>query len=142
MMQILKSFWKTFTWTGIVIFLSLLSGNEVEKIPLPQIPHFDKYVHFTMYFIFTFLLLWDFSRYNYKSASWKRIVFFSILMAVILGGSMELLQGIHRLHRSTDIKDFIANSAGALTAVFLFKFLENFLLKIILIIKPKSRSFL
>jgi VanZ family protein len=121
-MNFIKSFWKTITWALVVLILSTLSGQKVDELPFSHVPHFDKLVHFTMYFIFTFLLLLDLSKYLGKTISWKQIIIFSALGAIAYGGIMELLQEIPKLRRSTDIKDFIANSTGAISAVFLYKY--------------------
>jgi VanZ family protein len=103
-----------------------------------QIPHIDKVAHFGMYFVFTFLLIWDFSAYKEKHVSWMKVFFYSIFIAIAFGGIMELLQEARTLHRSTDIKDFIANSAGACTAAISFRFVEILCTKIMILIKPKS----
>ena len=120
-MRILKAFWKPIAWALIVLILSALSGEKVSQLPLVNIPNMDKVVHFGMYFMFTFLMMWDFARYKNGIYTWKQIIFFSLLSAIIYGGLMELLQSIPTLHRSTDIKDFLANSTGAMVAVLLFK---------------------
>jgi len=123
-MRILKSFWKPITWAIVVLFLSTLSGRKVEELPLANIPHMDKVIHFGMYFIFTFLLLLDLSRYLRKIVSWKQIILFSTIAAIAYGGLMEILQEIPSIHRDTDIKDFLANSAGVGCAVLFYKYLS------------------
>jgi VanZ family protein len=114
-----------------------MSGKKVNEIPFMSIPNMDKVAHFGMYFIMTFLLLFDFSRYNSKNKPWNKIIILSLLIAVVFGGSMELLQEIPSLQRSTDIKDFLANSTGAICAALSFKYLESLVNKITAIfIKP------
>jgi len=136
-MRIIKSFWKPIVWAIIVLGLSTMSGRKVNEIPLMQFHHMDKIAHFSMYFIFTFLMLYDFSRYKMKNLAWKKIIGISLLAAILFGGSMEILQEIPSLERSTDIKDFIANSLGAFSAVASFKYLNSILNKITsMFIKP------
>lgn len=136
-MRIIRSFWKPILWAIIVLGLSTMSGRKVNEIPLMQIHYMDKIAHFTMYFIFTFLMLYDFSRYKMKNLAWKKIIGISILVAITFGGSMELLQEVPSMERSTDIKDFIANSLGALGAVVSYKYINGILNKLASIfIKP------
>jgi len=136
-MQLVKSFWKSILFAVIVLLLSTMNGHEVNEIPFMSIPHMDKIAHCGMYFVFTFILLYDFSRYKVKNISWRKIISISIVVAIAFGGTMELLQEISSLNRSTDIKDFIANSFGALCAVFSFKYVNNILNKISTVfIKP------
>jgi VanZ family protein len=113
-------------WAVVVLLLSTMSGDKVEEIPFMSIPHMDKLAHFGMYFLFTSLLLFDLSHFKGKAISWRQIILYSLVLAVAYGGIMELLQEIRVLHRSTDIKDFIANSAGAFTAVFCYKYVVVF----------------
>ena len=116
-----------------------MSGKETNDIPFMNIPHMDKVAHFGMYFVLTFLLLFDFSRFKAKNNPWSKIIIISLLMAILFGGSMELLQEIPSLQRSADIKDFIANSTGAMCAVLSFRFLESLVNKLTAIfIKPKN----
>ena len=136
-MRIIKSFWKPLLWAVIVIGLSTMSGKKVSEIPFMGIPHMDKIAHFGMYFVFTFLMLYDFSRYKMKNIAWKKIIGISIIVAIAFGGSMELLQEVPSLERSTDIKDFIANSLGAICAVLSYKYINGILTKLSTIfIKP------
>jgi VanZ family protein len=138
-MRILKAFWKPLSWAIIVLVLSTLSGAEVSKFPLVNIPNMDKVVHFMMYFIFTFLMMYDFARFKEKPFTWKQIITFSLLAAIAYGGMMELLQSFPRIHRSCDIKDFLANSVGAIFAVLLYKPLAGLINRVMaLIIKPKN----
>jgi VanZ family protein len=115
-----------------------MSGQKVDELPFSHIPHMDKLVHFTMYFIFTFLLLFDLSGFLGKTISWKQIILFSVLGAIAYGGIMELLQEIPRLHRDTDIKDFIANSAGAICAVLLYKYTSSVYVKFRALIRQEN----
>jgi VanZ family protein len=120
-MRIVKSFWKPMVWSAIVLILSAMSGEKVNEIGLLQIPYMDKVCHFGMYFTLTFLLLFDFKRLNNEKYSWLQVIFFSLCIAIAYGGTMEILQIIPRLHRSSDFYDFLANSSGAIAAVFAFK---------------------
>lgn len=126
-------------WAIIVLGLSTMSGKKVEEIPLMNIPNMDKVAHFGMYFALTFLLLFDFSRFKAKSILWKKIITISLVIAILFGGSMELLQEIPSLQRSTDILDFLANSCGAICAALSFRYLEGLVNKFTAIfIKPKN----
>ena len=120
-MNIIKSFWKPILWSGIVLVLSVITGERVNEISLLHIPYMDKVCHFGMYFILTFLIMFDFKRYKNEKYNWLQVVLYSLAVAIAYGGAMELLQSVPRLHRSCDFYDFLANSTGALAAVFSFK---------------------
>lgn len=141
-MHIITSFWKPIVWALVVTFLSLISGDEVNKIKLMHIPHLDKAAHFGMYFVFTFLLIWDYSRYKAKSISWRKIIAYSLMISIMFGGVMELFQEIHSFRRNSSVKDFIANSAGAICAAIAFRTLYAIASKLSFVIKPKNDLYL
>jgi VanZ family protein len=120
-MNFIKSFWKTITWAIIVLILSTITGETVRELGEVNIPHFDKFVHFGMYFTFTFLMINDLIRSYGSAYSVRQIMFFCVFIAMAYGGSMELLQSIPKLHRSKDFYDFLANSIGAFTASIFYK---------------------
>lgn len=120
-MNFFKSFWKTITCGLVVLILSIITGDTVKEIGEINIPHFDKFVHFGMYFTFTFLMINDLIRSYGATYSVRQIIIFCVLIAVVYGGSMELLQGIAKLHRSNDFYDFLANSTGAIVASIFYK---------------------
>jgi VanZ family protein len=120
-MNFIKSFWKTITWAIIVLILSAITGETVKELGEVHIPHFDKFVHFGMYFTFTFLMINDVIRSYGSKYSILQIIIFCASIAIIYGGSMEFLQSIPELHRTKDFHDFLANSFGALTAGIFYK---------------------
>lgn len=138
-MHLIRSFWRPILWSFVVLSLSAISGNIVDEVPIMHIHNIDKVGHFGMYFILTYLLLFDFRRYKNQALEKWQVVLLSLFVAIIYGGSMEILQLLPNLHRSTDIRDFIANSSGAIMAVVLFKTINIVLNKLLLIfIRPKK----
>ena len=126
----------------LVLFLSTIKGENVDKIPFMQIQNMDKVAHFGLYFVFTMMILFDFTHYKGKTISWKQIIFYSLVFAISFGGMMELLQEIYSLHRSTDITDFLANSVGAVSAVFCYKYVNGLINKLqAVIIRPGKNYF-
>ena len=85
-----------------------------------HIPHIDKFAHFLMYFVLSFLLLFDLSKGKDMQISLLKRIFYTLLIVVFYGGGMEVMQLIPSLHRSTEWGDFFANACGAVTAVLLF----------------------
>lgn len=76
---------------------------------------FDKVVHFLMYAIVTTVYLLDRVKYcNPRSVGISAVTLLT-LAAIVLGGVMEISQGLTG-RRTSDIYDFIANTAGALVA--------------------------
>ena len=121
-MYIIRNFWKTIGWAVFVLLLSAWSGDKINQIiALMPFQNVDKLAHFGMYFIFTFLMMHDLNHVKDRTFPFFQVVIFSVAVAIAYGGTMEILQSIPRLHRSTDIFDFMANTTGSLTAVLLYR---------------------
>lgn len=118
-------------WPGVLTALVtvLILWLTLAPRPLPEadIPVFegaDKIVHALMFggLVFVMVLdreVWRIRRESVSGASqvnerWWVAAF--CLLAIILGGGIELLQGAMEAGRSCDIADFWADSAGALIA--------------------------
>ena len=103
-------------WLSIILILSSLSGNTLNKIPIVKIPYLDKIVHFSMYFILQFLFMNDYF-FSKKYNNFKRYLFLSFLFTLSYGSLMEILQQYVFIKRSGDFFDFLANASGAITAI-------------------------
>ena len=88
-----------------ITVLSLFPSDGIPDVTL--FPHADKAIHFSMYAIFTFLMLWAWpERFPGK----KQILPFLIVVAY--GFFMEALQRYSNLGRSFDLSDELASSLG------------------------------
>lgn len=126
-----KTLIKGWLWTTLATF-SVTSISLIpipENPPLEEVPLIDKWVHFIMYggvVCATWLDLYlRTKRKTHSNTSANRSTLSSIqkgrwsftlitfLCAALLGGVMELLQGLTG-YRSCDMLDFVANSLGAM----------------------------
>ena len=105
-------------WVTLIFAVCLLPGDALPGTSLlSRIPHFDKIVHFSMYFVFTLFLLAGFTR-QYGKTSFKAY-FFGFLIAFCCGVAIELLQS--SVGRSCNIRDAVANTVGMLIAMSLYR---------------------
>ncbi len=82
------------------------------------IPYFDKIVHFSMFF--TFSLLFIFENRVTSDRKWKApapLFLLTVLLSAFLGGMIEVVQGELTDYRSADIYDWYCDLAGSLAAV-------------------------
>ena len=92
-------------WGMIILILCLMPSNDLPKAD--NIPHLDKIVHFSLYFIWAVLLLSTSDRY-----SWNLRPFILILLMLLFSFFIEILQLILPLGRSFSLLDLTANFAG------------------------------
>ncbi|MDV6170278.1 VanZ family protein [Flavobacterium sp. DG1-102-2] len=112
-----------FAWTVFIVYACLINAADIPQATWLDIPNKDKIVHFTFYFVFTFL--WVQAIKTKKELSPKRVraaVFFS---AVIFGILIEVCQGVFAKERSPDVLDAIANTCGSAVSILLLWLLDK-----------------
>ncbi|NBU80512.1 MAG: VanZ family protein [Flavobacteriaceae bacterium] len=108
------------SWTILIAVLCLMKFTD---LPSFGVCSADKYVHFTLHFVFT--LLWGF----YFWLKLDQIIIPKIARVVLLslcyGVMIEILQEIATKTRHADIFDVLANSAGATIALLFFVLIKK-----------------
>ncbi len=95
---------------------------QSKDIPSVTIPYLDKFVHVFFHFVFTSLWFLYF-RIQIKSTNVFKPLFVSFLFSLFFGITIEIAQSLFTATRNADVYDVLANSFGALVAVFLlFRF--------------------
>jgi len=115
----IHQYWKTIVWSFVILFLSNMPGGSIHRVSFIEIPHLDKFVHFSMYFILTTLFYSD----TFKKAKIenKKTIFYIIIVSIFYGVLMELFQKYFADHRSADIFDALANTIGVFSAILFLK---------------------
>lgn len=101
-------------WTGLTLYLSLISARAVSEFNLWDFAGFDKLAHFLFYSVFSFL--WSMAVRG-RSIEKKFVLFFSVSFGIF----MEICQFYLFNGRSFEFYDILANIAGSLAGVILFK---------------------
>ncbi|SHF79601.1 VanZ like family protein [Mariniphaga anaerophila] len=114
--MILRIFIKPLIWLAIICYGLFVPANDLPKKPFLSIPHFDKLVHFGLFFMFCLLLFVPFKKLKTKYLFYAPAI--SLLFAAILEGTQHMISA----SRSSNLYDFIANSAGIFAAAFFFYF--------------------
>ncbi len=125
-MNFLKSSWESVVWAFVVLTLSVIDTGGADSGLFSKIPHFDKFVHFILYLVFSYLVIYDLKKSGSAGDSSMPVYIMAALTASVFGGCMELIQLIPGLHRSADIADFVANITGSVTAPFFFNPVNRF----------------
>ena len=118
--KIIGQYWKTIFWAVLIVLLSTMPVQRIPGTRLFDIPHFDKFVHFSLYATLTTLWLIDYFKNTYNLSA-VRVVFI-ILISISYGAMMELVQKVFIQQRSGDWFDFLANTTGIFVALLLFRY--------------------
>jgi VanZ family protein len=110
----LSLFIKPALWLGVIFTLCLLPPQDIPGKNLMRIPHFDKVVHFGMYWMLAILLVRPFK--TVRIPVWTGTLLFSLF----IGGLIEILQWAVTNQRSASWGDFSADFAGAVVGLVIY----------------------
>lgn len=100
----------------IILYLSLANDQTFEKIPLVDIPDFDKVIHLGMYFALMSVIIFE----NWKAIISTSRLFLTGLIPLSYGILIEILQATLTLSRSGSYFDALADAAGVLLSILLW----------------------
>jgi VanZ family protein len=102
-------------WTLLIFIACLWPGKDIPKV---SVPFADKWVHFVLFGVFSFLWLCS---YPGKGLGFAVII---LLFSVFTGCLVEELQGaLPALGRTKDVLDVLADSVGGMLGVAAFRVL-------------------
>lgn len=117
-------------WSIVIIVLCCIPGKEFPDASILKIPHFDKFVHFTFYFVLMVFTLKGLSEQNKIKTLANNFVFISLLYGISLGVIIEFIQHYFIPFRDGNLFDGLANILGSFLGLLFVKrrLLPNFLL--------------
>jgi VanZ family protein len=120
-----RNHWKSILWAAIILFLSAFSGDKIPRVDFIKIPNFDKFVHFSLYYVFSILLISG-GNQN-KKQGWVTLnsIKWAALVAITYGLFIELLQHLLFTSRSADFLDIVANVIGFVMATLSYKLVNQ-----------------
>jgi VanZ family protein len=107
-------FLPVFFWLVIITFLCLIPGEDIPHKGLFGITYLDKIVHFFMYGILSYLLIWWLGKVNFPG------IFAILSFSVFYGGMIEIIQTFWAVNRSGSWFDLLFDFVGALSGWFVF----------------------
>jgi VanZ family protein len=108
----------------IIMYLSLANSQTFDKIPLVDVPDFDKVVHLVMYFSLMSVIILE----NRKTIKSRVRLFLIGTIPLLYGILMEILQATLATSRSGSFYDTLADAAGVLLSILvwlLIKWVKN-----------------
>jgi VanZ family protein len=124
--MLLQKHWKSLLWSILVLIACAIPSNKVPNVDLLKWPHFDKLVHFGMFFVLTTLLVSENNKLRDSGLVSKTAIVWAGIISLIYGFSIEAIQYFFLPSRSGSWIDMWANIVGILIAFFLYKFINRF----------------
>jgi VanZ family protein len=104
----------------IIFYLSMANSHTFDKVPI-NIPNFDKFVHFGMYFGFMSVLIFE----NRKAIISTRKLFLISLIPFFYGIIIEFMQSAFTTTRTGSVYDALADAAGILVSGLLWLWIKS-----------------
>jgi len=117
----IKQYWLPYFWAAFIFLASVVRGERLPKAPL-AIPHFDKLVHFTLYFILCYLFLYARNKqYQLQDKRYKIAAFVIVAGSWLYGLGIELIQEYVFISRHFEWWDIAANGLGCVIAAIVYR---------------------
>ncbi|MCT4582003.1 MAG: VanZ family protein [Flavobacteriales bacterium] len=97
------------------MILCSIPGQEFPDASFIDIPHFDKIVHFGLYFILSLVTIKGFYLQSSSTLLQQFPYLITLIYGTVLGLILELIQHHYIPFRSGDPLDLLANILGAIT---------------------------
>lgn len=111
----IKLYYKVVIWVLVISYLCFAPADDFKQVNI-SIPHFDKIVHFGMFFILgVFLSAINNLKYSKLHSFWLPVI------AILYGGAVEIIQFNYINSRSGDFIDWIADIIGLLIGIWIFR---------------------
>jgi VanZ family protein len=116
MFKMVKRYKYSLILSLIILYLSLKNADELNKVQFLNIPDFDKFAHFCMYFTLMSAIYIEARKSIIRSSS----VFIIATLPFFYGVLMEVLQATLTTTRTASIYDVIFNTLGIITSLFVW----------------------
>ncbi len=120
MLIFIKKFWLSIIWTIIIIVFCSLPSSNLPRTSIINIPHFDKILHFGIYFILSLIILYEL---KIKTSKNKMVFIITGLFSFTLGLLIEIEQQYLISSRTGDLYDLIADILGTVIGIIFFQVL-------------------
>lgn len=122
---IMLKYWKSIVWTAIIILATTLPSNSIPKSSLLEIPHFDKIVHFGLFFVLAMFIISEQNTLRLQGGLTRKAIILALSFTMAYGLIIEFLQYFLLPTRSGSLFDFLANTLGSIVAVVLYRFVNR-----------------
>ena len=106
----------TILWMGIILLLTLVTGENKANM---EYPHFDKVIHLLSFCVLTFFMIIGFTKQDRYSSLRFNANRYAILVSIVYGVLLELLQWFIS-GRSLKVLDIVSDSIGCILGYYLF----------------------
>lgn len=100
----------------IIMYLSLANAHTFDRVTFFNIPEFDKFVHFSMYFGLMSVIILE----NRRSINDNKRLFLTGLIPFGYGVLLEIIQSLFTITRTGSVFDALANTTGIIVSILIW----------------------
>lgn len=113
----IRRFKYTIALSLVILYLSLKSADKLNKVQFLNIPHFDKFAHFCMYFALMSFTIFETRRSSISKRPFLLVAVYPFLYGIL----MEFLQETLTTTRNASIFDVLFNTIGITMAILAWR---------------------
>ncbi len=117
------NYWKPILISLFILYGSITSGENLNKISLLNFPYMDKVIHMLLYLILSLSILASLIRSDKRKKYYHMLITF--VWVISYGMLMEVLQFYLTQTRSAEILDILANTTGCFFAILLYSYIKE-----------------
>ena len=121
-MKILK-FWKPVMLALLILYGSVTSGSNLNKVNIFQINNIDKFIHLSFYFLLS--VSFQSSLLRNTLINKKEQILITLILVISYGLIMEVFQFYFTSDRSAEFFDALANTLGCIFGILLYPLLRK-----------------
>ncbi|MGC9374731.1 MAG: VanZ family protein [Bacteroidales bacterium] len=117
------NYWKPTLVSLFILYGSITSEENLNKISLLNFPYMDKVIHMLLYFILSLTILASLIRSGKQKKHNHMLITF--VWVISYGMLMEVFQFYLTQTRSAEILDILANTTGCIFAFLLYSYIKK-----------------
>jgi VanZ family protein len=118
-----KSILPAILWALFILIICGIPGQKLPHLDFLDWLKPDKIVHLFVFGLLSYLLMKGFLRREMRGIFRKQPALFAFLLSAVYGCVIEVLQEYVFINRSGEVFDALADAAGALLGIWLYRYL-------------------
>lgn len=111
-------------WAAFIFFITLMPGKYIPPVSIWDFVAFDKFIHAGVFAVLVILFMYGFVRQYDIKVTRSYPGWIALAICVPYGLMLELMQELLLSDRYFEWYDFMANVAGCVLGIIIFKFVR------------------
>jgi VanZ family protein len=110
-------------WAMLILVMISWPASQMPDAEIMKLPHFDKIIHFSLFFVFAVLLAAGLFFQPKNLFIFKFRIAIALAAGLVYGSLTEIFQSLALPERHGSLADFAANAFGTVFGVLCFRYI-------------------